>query len=221
MKIAVINFSGNVGKSTVARHLLLPRIPGAELITIESLNADEGQGQALRGRQFGELQEYLQTISSGVVDIGASNVEELMGQMQRYRGSHEDFDAFVVPTVPALKQQQDTIATLIDLSRLGVPAARLKLVFNMVETGITVAQAFDPLLAFLKQQPIARVTLNCRLGANEIYARIKGTKTDLAALANDPTDYWATASWMRPCWRATKTRPAPKLCAGTTGSWPN
>jgi len=96
MKIAVINFSGNVGKSTVARHLLLPRIPGAELIAIESLNADEGQGQSLRGRQFGELQEYLQTVSSVVVDIGASNVEELMGQMQRYRGSHEDFDEFVV-----------------------------------------------------------------------------------------------------------------------------
>jgi hypothetical protein len=191
MKIAVINFSGNVGKSTVARHLLLPRIPGAELIAIESLNTDEGQGQALRGRQFGELQEYLQTVSSVVVDIGASNVEELMAQMQRYRGSHEDFDAFVVPTVPALKQQQDTIATLIELSRLGVPAARLKLVFNMVEAGVTVAQAFDPLLAFLKQQPIARVNLNCKLGANEIYGRIKGTKTDLATLATDPTDYKA------------------------------
>lgn len=133
MKIAVINFSSNVGKSTVARYLLLPRIPGAELIAIESLNADEGQGQALRGRQFGELQEYLQTVSSVVVDIGASNVEELMGQVQRYRCSHEDFDAFVVPTVPALKQQQDTIATLIELRWLGVPAARLKLVFNMVE----------------------------------------------------------------------------------------
>lgn len=122
MKIAVINFSGNVGKSTISRHLLLPRIPGADLIAIESLNADEGQGQALRGRQFGELQEYVQTVDNVVVDIGASNVEELMAQMQRYRGSHEDFDGFVVPTVPALKQQQDTIATLIELSRIGVPA---------------------------------------------------------------------------------------------------
>lgn len=191
MKIAVINFSGNVGKSTVARHLLLPRIPGAELIAIESLNADEGQGQALRGRQFGELQDYLQTVSSVVVDIGASNVEELMGQMQRYRGSHEDFDGFVVPTVPTLKQQQDTIATLIELSRLGVSASRLKLVFNMVEAGVTVAQAFDPLLAFLKQQPITRANLNCKLGANEIYGRVKGMKTDIAALASDPTDYKA------------------------------
>lgn len=191
MKIAVINFSGNVGKSTVARHLLLPRIAGAEFITIESLNAYEGQGQALRGRQFGELQEYLQTASSVVVDIGASNVEMLMGQMQRYRGNQEDFDAFVVPTVPALKQQQDTIATLIDLNRPGVSSSRLKLVFNMVEDGVTVTQAFDPLLAFLKQQPIARVNLICKLGANEIYGRIKGTKTDLATLATDTTDYKA------------------------------
>lgn len=191
MKIAVINFSGNVGKSTIARHLLLPRIPGADLIAIESLNADEGQGQALRGRQFGELQEYVQTVDNVVVDIGASNVEELMAQMKRYRGSHDDFDGFVVPTVPALKQQQDTIATLIELSRIGVPAARLKLVFNMVEAGVKVDQAFDPLLAFLKQQPIAKVNLNCMLGQNEIYGRIKGTKTGLASLASDPTDYKA------------------------------
>ena len=35
MKIAVINFSGNVGKTTVARHLLLPRIEGAELVATD------------------------------------------------------------------------------------------------------------------------------------------------------------------------------------------
>jgi hypothetical protein len=191
MKIAVINFSGNVGKSTIARHLLLPRIPGAELIAIESLNADEGQVQALRGRQFGELQEYLQTVASAVVDIGSSNVEELLGQMQRYRGSHEDFDGFVVPTVPTLKQQLDTIATLVELNRIGVPASRLKLVFNMKPDGVTVAQAFDTLLAFIQQQPMAQANLSCLLGANEIYGRIKDTKTDLTTLANDPTDYKA------------------------------
>ena len=55
MKVAVINFSGNVGKTTISRHLLLPRIAGAELICVESLNADGNQGQYLRGRQFAEL----------------------------------------------------------------------------------------------------------------------------------------------------------------------
>jgi hypothetical protein len=36
----------------------------------------------------------------------------------------------------------------------------------LIEAGVTVAQGFDPLLAFLKQQSIARVNLNCKLGAN-------------------------------------------------------
>ena len=191
MKVAVINFSGNVGKTTVARHLLMPRIAGAELIAIESINADEGQGHALRGRQFGELQEYLQTVENVVVDIGASNVEELLALMRKYRGSHEDFDCFVIPTVTALKQQQDTIATLAELARLGVPASRLKLVFNMVENGVEVAEAFDTLLAFVNQNPIADVCTRCRLGANEIYARVRGTGVDLTVLARDATDYKA------------------------------
>ncbi len=43
MKVAVINFSGNVGKTTIAGHLLVPRIDGAELIAVETINADEGQ----------------------------------------------------------------------------------------------------------------------------------------------------------------------------------
>ena len=189
MKIAVINFSGNVGKSTVARHLLLPRIESAELIAVESLNSDESQGPALRGRQFGELQEYLQTVDNVVVDIGASNVEDLLGLMHRYRGSHEDFDCFVVPTVPALKQQQDTIATLVELAELGVEASRLKLVFNMIEDDADVRQSFEHLLTFIAQRQIAEADPACWLGKNEIYGRVKDSGADLWALARDETDY--------------------------------
>lgn len=191
MKIAVINFSGNVGKTTITRHLLAPRIAGAELIAVESLNADDNQTQALRGRQFAALQEYLQTVDNVVVDIGASNVEDLLALMRRYRGSHEDFDCFVVPTVPTLKQQQDTIATLAELAQIGVPPSRLKLVFNMVEDDVKVAQAFDVLLAFLSATPIAQANPACSLGRNEIYERIKGTGLELQALARDATDYKA------------------------------
>ncbi|RQO59364.1 hypothetical protein DBR47_12010 [Paucibacter sp. KBW04] len=191
MKIAVINFSGNVGKSTVARHLLLPRIHGAELIAVESVNADGGGNQALRGRQFVELQEYLQTIDSAVVDIGASNLEELLSLMQLYRGSHEDFDYFIVPTVPALKQQQDTIATLIELGRLGVAPERVRLVFNMTEATTPIEESFYMLLAFLAEQPLAQVNTACRIRMNDIYARTRGNRTDLTTLANDGTNYKA------------------------------
>jgi hypothetical protein len=197
MKVAVINFSGNVGKTTVARHLLAPRIDGAKVIAIESINADDGQVDALRGRQFGELQEYLQTVDNVIVDIGASNVEDLLNLMRKYRGSHEDLDYFVIPTVPALKQQQDTTATLAELIRMGVPAAKLKVVFNQVEDDVRIAQMFDSLLAFIEENPPAHASILCRLGANEIYERVKGTDACLADLANDKTDYKALIAQAR------------------------
>jgi len=191
MKVAVINFSGNVGKSTIARHLLLPRIPGAELLSVESLNAGDEDGQALRGRQFGELQEYLQTIDNAVVDIGASNVEDLLALMRRYRGSHEDFDAFIIPTVSPVKQQKDTMATLIDLSQLGVPAPRMRLVFNMIEHGEEVEPTFFALCAFLREHPIAHVNTDCKLPFNEIYRLSRGHRSDIFSLAEDGTNYKA------------------------------
>jgi hypothetical protein len=126
-----------------------------------------------------------------VVDIGASNVEDLLGLMHRYRGSHEDFDTFVVPTVPTRKQQQDTIATLVELSRLGLPPQRIKLVFNLLDSGQEVPSAFFLVLAFLAQQPLAVANPACCLGTNDIYARLRGGDADLDALARDDTDYKA------------------------------
>jgi hypothetical protein len=93
--------------------------------------------------------------------------------------------------VPALKQQQDTIATLTELARLGIPAAKLKVVFNQVEDGADVREAFDTLLAFVAQNPIGCASTQCRLGANDIYERVKGTGANLADLAHDQTDYKA------------------------------
>jgi hypothetical protein len=189
MKLAVINFSGNVGKSTITRHLLAPRLPGVRVIAVESINADEGQEQSLRGFQFGELQEYLQAVDDVVVDIGASNVEELMRLMHRYRESHEEFDCFIVPTVPPQKQQQDTIATLVDLHAVGVTSDRIQVIFNMVDDREPLERAFHSLLDFLAQQPIASANTNCRVGINEVYARVRGTGADLAEVARDETDY--------------------------------
>ncbi|HET8745961.1 MAG TPA: StbB family protein [Ramlibacter sp.] len=191
MKLAVINFSGNVGKSTVAHHLLAPRIPGCHFVAVESINADDGQPVTIRGRQFAQLQEYLQTVSNLVVDVGASNVEELLALMRRYSGSHADFDAFVVPTVPPRKQQQDTAATLAELARIGVPADRIRLVFNQVEDDTPVARTFETLLAYCAASGSVQPRTAAYLRYNEVYARIRGTGRSLMELAADTSDYKA------------------------------
>lgn len=191
MKIAVISFSGNVGKTTIARHLLAPRIAGARVVSIESINSGESRDTVIRGCEFADLHEYLQVVDSVIVDIGASNVEALLMLMRRFRGSHEDFDYFFVPTVPNLKQQKDTVATVAELARLGVPGDKVRLVFNMIEDESDLERTFAPLLAFLRESRLTAASLDCRLGSNEIYGRIQGTDQDLAAIVADPVDYKA------------------------------
>jgi len=48
-KIAAINFSGNVGKSMLCKHVILPRLAGASLLNIESLNDGIAGGERIRG----------------------------------------------------------------------------------------------------------------------------------------------------------------------------
>lgn len=191
MKLAVINYSGNVGKTTVARHLLAPRISDCQVVAVESINADDGQPVTIRGRQFAQLQEFLQSVDNVVVDIGASNVEELLKLMRRYQDSQQDFDGFIVPTVPARKQQQDTAATLAELARIGVAPERLRVVFNQVDDDIPIEHTFEPLLAYCSTTGVARPNLAASLSFNEVYALVRSSSQSLAELAGDRTDYKA------------------------------
>lgn len=75
MKLCVLNYSGNVGKSTIAKHLLGPPLDDCEMVKVESINADEDDNEAIRGRRFRELSEMLDMFNSAVVDVGSSNVE--------------------------------------------------------------------------------------------------------------------------------------------------
>ena len=189
MKVAVINFSGNVGKSTVARHLLAPRLNNAEVIPVESINSDGTDETAIRGKQFGELQEYLQTLDDAVIDIGASNVEDFVKLMKQYKGSHEDFDFFVVPTVPATKQQRDTISTVEALANLGVPAKKIRLLFNMVDLEESPERIFSGLFEYQRESKSFTLKPEAVIHVNDIYGKLKGSKTGIREILADETDY--------------------------------
>lgn len=188
MKVAVINFSGNVGKSTVARHLLAPRMNNAQVIAVESLNSDGTEGEAIKGKQFGQLSEALALLDDVVVDIGASNVEDLISQMKQYRGSHEDFDFFVVPTVSKHKQQRDTISTIEALAEIGVPAKKIRLLFNMVDQDESPEIIFSGLFEYHESEKTFTLKPNAVMHANDIYGKLKGSEHTIAAILGDATD---------------------------------
>lgn len=188
-KIAIINFSGNVGKTTIARHLLAPRMRDAEIISIESANADEQEADALRGKDFAHLQQYMLASEDLIVDIGASNVEDLLKLMAKFKGSHEDFDYYLVPCVPDIKQQKDTANTVAQLAQMGVSSSKIKIVLNRVDDGENPEKQFTSLIGFLAVKKVAQIEPKAHLTNNEIYQRLKQDGRSITDLSADSTDY--------------------------------
>jgi hypothetical protein len=189
MKVGVINFSGNVGKSTVSKHLLQPRMGDCDIISVETINSDEQAEGHVKGKQFGHIIEAMALMENVVVDIGASNVEALILQMKQYRGSHEDFDLFIIPTTPIKKQQRDTISTIEALREIGVPAKKIRVLMNMVPVDERPETVFAGLFAMQEADKSFILNPKAVMYDSEIYPLIAGTDITIMGAVDDPTDY--------------------------------
>jgi hypothetical protein len=180
VKIAVLNNSGNVGKTTISRHLLSPRMNNCSILHVESLN-DGGGDSAFRGAEFRKVLQEVAILDDAVVDIGSSNIEAVYEQLKILRGAHEEFDHYVVPTVPSPKQQRDTANTLNTLREINIPSSKIRLVFNMVEHGARVQDVFPDLVDSAQRAgiPIAVVY------DNEIF-ELLGGETLASAIVDIP-----------------------------------
>lgn len=195
MKVAVINFSGNVGKTTIAAHLLKPRMGEARVFSVESLNSDAAHDgldvEKMKGKQFGQLQEELMVLEDAIVDVGASNVEDFLKLMLQFHGSHEEFDYFVVPTVSERKQQADTVNTIRALAKAGIPKTKIRLVFNKVQVDESVDEDFHALFGLAKLEKNFILKPEAVVHANEVFARLRSVGKTLGEIRDDATDYRA------------------------------
>lgn len=183
-RVAIMNFSGNTGKTTIARHLLKPRMEGVdEIIYIESSNADEEtkQGKTVRAAQFEKVAKNLMESMSMVVDIGASNVEETLELMRQIDGSHEDFDYIIVPIVKSPKQRQDSVNTIKELLNMGVEPEKIKPVFNRVGITESVEEQFADVLYALNRMGVEYST-NAVIVESNFFPRFEDMKFTLDGL---------------------------------------
>lgn len=194
MKVVVVNFTGNSGKTTISDNLLVPRVGGLRF-AIETINAGASDTaseiERLKGRQFGELSEILLSEDKAVVDVGASNVEDFFKFMGQYDGSHEDIDYFLVPAVPEKKQQVDTINTIKTLAALGVSPKKILVVFNKVQIDDAddIPQTFAALLGFHEMEKKFTLKRDAVIYANEVFERLRALKMNVAQVLEDTTDY--------------------------------
>lgn len=214
MKVAVINFSGNVGKSTVAAHLLKPRMGDAPVFSVESLNIDSAADgldvEKIKGKKFGELQDQLMTLDAAIVDVGASNVEDFLKMMQQYAGSHEEFDYYLVPVVKDQKQQGDTVNTIRALKTIGIPKNKIRLVFNKVEVDDDINDEFAALFGLAEAEKSFTLRPDAVIYASEFFTKAKQVGKSLGEVNEDQTDYRAKL-------REAKTDDEKEFCVSMVG----
>ena len=191
MRITVMNYTGTVGKTTIATHLLSPRMGGAPIIAVESINETAaGMGVAveqMKGDKFRELFQRMVVTEDLIVDVGASNIEDFLEGMSRLDDSHVEFDFFIVPVTNGTKEQRETISMISTLATLGVPPEKIRLLFNRVES--SVEEEFNILLNYVGKNNNATVNTHAAIYENELFDLLAIKKLSIDKLLNDPKDY--------------------------------
>ena len=216
MKIVVINFSGNVGKSTVAAHLLKPRMNNATLFSIETLNDDAASDgvdvETYQGKKYKELQEEILALDDAIVDVGASNVEDFINLMIKYTDSHKRFDYYIVPTVKEKKQTIDTINTINALIDVGIPKQKIRVIFNKVEMGDSVMDEFKTVFGLAAVDKNFVINNKLVIYNNEAFDECKDLGVPLADIVADQTDYEAQAKAARGAGDQNESKRCINLC---------
>jgi hypothetical protein len=193
MKLAVINYTGTVGKTTVAAHLLAPRLGNAPIIAVESINetaASLGASvEQIKGERFKDLLGKLLVADGLIVDVGASNSEDFLIGMAKFEGAHNEFDHFIVPVTGGTKEQRETVALLQVLAAQGIPAAKIRLLFNRVDTDVT--DEFGIVLKHTEKHRTATANPAAAVYENELFDLLAAKKLPLTKLLADPKDYKA------------------------------
>ncbi|WP_429500472.1 StbB family protein (plasmid) [Robbsia andropogonis] len=200
MSIAIVNCSGNVGKTTVTRELLAPRLAHMSMRQVESINTDDSAGapvEVMIAARFDELHADLMRGTDFLVDIGASNVEEYLNRLDASAGSQEDYTCFVVPVEPESKQMKDTIKTINLLASLGVESNRIRLLLNKVELikseerDVTLRRYFGQLFELHKRAKTFTLNLDALVPRSDVFALAAAAGRTIHDIATDGIDYKA------------------------------
>lgn len=183
MKIALLNFSGNVGKTTIATSLLMPRLSNTPYLAIETINDGAAGEKQVAAEDYGSLLDDLMFEDNMIIDIGSSNVENTLKKIQQYANSHEEFDYFLIPTIPGVKWQVDTKSTIVELIKMGIKPNKIRLVFNFVTNQNKLEDDFEMVIGAAKDVKIRVPTVGVE--TNEVYEKLKLLNLSIDDLLGD------------------------------------
>lgn len=195
MRVATINISGNVGKTTIAKNLLYPKMVGAKIFEVESVNTGlqlkSADIKTMRSNTYGSLINEIMVVDSAIIDVGASNIEGFFREMVELDGSHEDIDYFLIPVTKDEKIIKESIKTAVILSGLGVEKNKIKMVFNRFPKDLDMDEVFSPIFKYAKTEGKFTANKDAVIYESPIYAELNKLQISLGELSEDTTDYRA------------------------------
>lgn len=190
MKTVILNSSGNVGKSTITKEFLYPRLENALIIEIETVNSSNINNNDLNVINFninndaGEL--YLSCIENEnvLVDIGASNLSGFFEKILDFDGFLDIFDYFVIPTVSTIKETEDTIKTINFLQNVGIEDEKIKVIPNKVKKDVKAEFAI-----LFKNSPI-EINQDIFIKDSKLFSNLALLKTDIKSIFRNDLDHY-------------------------------
>jgi hypothetical protein len=193
----------NVGKSTLARHMLRPGLiavhGSCQYLLVEKIDRDiaEGEDKRYNPEELKAISKVLafcgaKKLGAVVVDVGGGQAPAFMSELKEAQGSEARIDLFVLPVV-ATQKVDKIVETIEELLLLGVPAEKLNVVINRAPIGKSVSDLVaDGTFAVLDNHATAmgyRI-VSVALPVNEAVERLRDRVTlTVDALAGGTADF--------------------------------
>jgi hypothetical protein len=204
VKILVAQALGNVGKSTTVASLLYPRLNKPDVISVEITNEDAAKfGIPVKRYQGNDfpliMQDVVYAKGNVIVDVGASQFIDFSQGLLDHPEAIDDYDVVIIPVTPEDRAQREAFTTLETLIAAGMPAAKLRILFNRVirrnntELSRCVEMQFVHLLAYADLHPEIPVNLDAAVPEAQIHADLASNGLSLAEMLADQADYASLA----------------------------
>jgi MinD-like ATPase involved in chromosome partitioning or flagellar assembly len=109
--------------------------------------------------------------------------------MTKFEDSHLEIDYYIVPVTSGTKEQRETMNIIDVLSEFGIPADRIRVIFNRVESDAE--EEFAPIFTYAKKTGKCTVNPAASIFENELFDLLAIKKMTVSALLADDTDYRA------------------------------
>lgn len=203
MKIIVINSSGKIGKSLIAREVFYQNMPEDTLYAeIETQNVGT-QGvdgvtcqrmKAVSILDTSSIQQLVQT-DNVVVDIGASEIKTFFETIHEIDNFMDGFDLLIVPCRSGdVSIQRDTTRTTYVLAKtLGVDPKKIRIIFNEVPIGSDSKEEImkDNEILFTEASKFCTLNPEWYIHKLQVVGKLIAAKKLSSVVLSDETDYSA------------------------------